>query len=72
MLDVVNDDVLAFERSFSHSSVSVAINFASQPRRITLGREMHQILSSHTNRTGTISELTLEANEAIILEPLPS
>ena len=63
-LTTVADRVLVYERSFRGERMLVALNFGPEAHGIAVPLAGAVVLvSTHLDRTGTISELTLRADE---------
>jgi alpha-glucosidase len=66
-LIAVADQVLVYERSFGRERVLVALNFGAEPRSIDVPLAAAVLVSTHLDRTGAISDLTLRADEGVIV-----
>ena len=66
-LITVADQLLVYERSFGRERVLVALNFRPEPHGVEVPLAGAVLVSTHLDRTGTISELTLRGDEGVIV-----
>jgi alpha-glucosidase len=66
-LTTVADQVLVYERSLGRERIVVALNFGSEAHGVAVPLAGAVLVSTHLDRTGAISELTLRGDEGVIV-----
>jgi glycosidase len=67
MLSSSKEHVLAYERELDGASMMIAINFTDLEQSFRFPREIRQTLSTHSERSGSFTEVALRPNEAVIV-----